>query len=140
MNKGDVSCKNMLGRLIKCTEALKRFSYEHNNTIDGIFLIAYSIEQTLLVILTFTYQQHMGLIISLFVIIAFLTFGMQKLMIEGKNKYLERQVLKLTNDKVRLKAYMEKVRKDNMKLNILIEKLKTKGLNKVKSYDKMEEA
>jgi len=132
--------KKLPGKLVKYTETLKRFSYEHSNTMDGLFLIAYSIEQALLVILTFAYQQHIGLIISLFVITAFLTFGMQKLAIEGKNKYLKRQVLKLTNEKVRSKAYMEKIRKDNNKLNYLIEQIQAKSLNKHNAHYKSKES
>lgn len=102
-------------------------------------LIAYSIEQALLVILTFLYQQHIGFIISMFVIIAFFTFGIQKIVIEGKNKYLERQVLKLTDEKVRAKAYMEKANRENGKLNFLIEKIQAKSLNKRNACYKIKE-
>ncbi len=129
-----------LERLTNSIEVLKQFSYEHSNTIDGLFLIAYSIEQALLVILTFAYQQHIGFIISIFVIIAFFTFGIQKIVIEGKNKYLERQVLKLTDEKVRAKAYMENVNRENWKLNSLIEKIQTKSLNKHKAHYKSKES
>lgn len=124
--------ENPLKTLTKYTEALKKFSYEHSNTIECLFLIAYSIEQVLLVILTFAYQQHISLIIPLFVIIAFFTFGIQKLIIEAKNKYLEKIALELTWDNKRLIDYIKGFKQEKIDLHIL-KNMPAKGLNKGKT-------
>lgn len=76
-------------------DKLKVFSYSHSNFFSCFFLFLYSTEQGLLLILTDIFDNSIKLIISLFVVIAFLTFGVQKLFMESKNKYLEKKVSSL---------------------------------------------
>lgn len=117
-------------RLAKYIENARRFSYEHSNAVEGMFLSAYSIEQALLVVLTYVYQAHIGIIISLFVITAFFTFGLQKLIIEAKNKYLEKRVMGLTKINEQLIDYIGKLEQEK---DSVLKNTSPKGLNKTKA-------
>lgn len=109
----------------------KRFSYEHTNLMNGLFLIVYTIEQTFLVIMTYHFRNQtntLGVIISLFVILAFFTFGVQKLFIESKSKYLERSIFGLEHEKEILTGEVNYLAEQIEGIN----KVKSKSLNKTK--------
>ncbi len=137
--------KGLFYSLNKYAERIKQFSYEHSHAVDGMFLFLYSIEQVLLVMLTYKYQAQIGIIISIFVITALFTFGIQKLFMESKNAYLEKVALGLDYDNESLTADMANLMQQNSVLFNQIEKLdkenrglykltkaKPKGLNKNK--------
>lgn len=142
--KGIICC------LSSYAERIKQFSFEHSHAMDGIFLFIYSIEQALLVTLTYRYQAQIGIIISLFVITALFTFGMQKLFMDSKNAYLEKVVLGLDYDNEILTTDMANLVQQNSLLSKQLESLdeenrrlyklsKPKGLNKNKANKRYKE-
>ena len=92
----------------KRIESLQEFITRHTGTMNGIFLLLYSLEQALLVIFTAIYPLHIMFVISLFVIVAFFTFGIEKVLLEKKNRHLEEELYKLKYERGMLIAAIAK--------------------------------
>lgn len=79
--------------------ALQEFMTRHTGVMNCLFLLLYALEQALLVIFSAMYPPHIMFIISLFVIVAFFTFGIEKVSLETRNKYLEKELTELKNER-----------------------------------------
>lgn len=79
--------------------ALQEFITRHTRVMNCLFLLLYALEQALLVIFCAIYPLQIMFIISLFVILAFLTFGIEKVSLETRNKYLEKELTELKNER-----------------------------------------
>lgn len=110
-------------------ENIQLFAYRHSNSFDAIFLFVYSLEQAILISLTYLFPDKINLIISFFVILTFLTFGIQKLFLESRNKKLEKEVMRIQGDNDYL---IELIEFQNKELNLVYssyeELMKTKAL------------
>ncbi|MDD4877630.1 MAG: hypothetical protein PHO02_01180 [Candidatus Nanoarchaeia archaeon] len=116
--------------------SLQEFITMHTGTMNCLFLLLYAFEQALLVIFAAIYPFQIMFIISLFVIFAFLTFGIEKVTLESRNKYLEKELSKLKNERKMVletaAAYMPLVKNAVYE----IKRKETEKLKKGKSLNK----
>ncbi|HLD18996.1 MAG TPA: hypothetical protein VJB90_03225 [Candidatus Nanoarchaeia archaeon] len=71
---------------------LRRFAYKNKSFIDLIFILAYAIEQGILIFLVKIISSHIEIIVSLFALIVLTTFGLQKIVMESRIRILEKKV------------------------------------------------
>jgi len=122
-----------LGRNIDLfLERLKMFCYKHSNFLTWLFLVVYTLEQILLLILTVIFEGHIKIIISFFIALTFLTFNTQKLFIESKGKHLERSVSELEFHNNYLMSEVESLTRTIDKIHSSYEKLSSKSLKETK--------
>ena len=101
------------GILLKELQALlqniRTFSYHNKSVIEFIFILTYSMEQAILIYLTFKVKDNttLILIISIFAVIILTTFSLQKLIMESRIRILENKVEKTLNDKMILEKSFE---------------------------------
>lgn len=110
-------------------DALERLITRRAGIMNGFFLLVYSLEQALLVILTAMYPLHIMFIISLFVITAFATFGIEKVILENKNRHLEEELYKLRYERITL---IETAANYKAMAKRAMEKTSKRGMEKLK--------
>ncbi|MBI5798228.1 hypothetical protein HZA98_04990 [Candidatus Woesearchaeota archaeon] len=112
------------------------FISRNNNAMELLFLMIYSLEQMLLVYFTLNAHNHIEYIISIFVIIFFLTFALQKLCLEIRTKSTEKLLNKSKMEKSLIQNDAEILHNKNRELSQELEEMYeryeeiTKSLNK----------
>ncbi len=91
---------------------LREFSYRNRTIFEVSFIIVYTLEQALLVWLTFTATnlEELGLIVSLFALIVLTTFTFHKLVMESRIGLLEKEINTLHQDKNYLEGKMKQMK------------------------------
>ncbi len=82
------------------------FAYYNRTIFEFLFLGIYTLEQIILIWLTFHARKlaELNYIISIFAVIVLTTFAIHKIVMESRIKYLENELVKLSQEKTNLET------------------------------------
>ena len=85
---------------------LRTFAYYNRTIFEFLFLGIYTFEQIILIWLTFHAKEliELSYIISIFAVIVLTTFAIHKMVMESRIKYLENELVKLSQEKTNLET------------------------------------
>lgn len=111
----------MLRRIETAWKQLREFSYENRSFVETGFLLLYSIEQVVLVVLSYVIKNilNLSMAISIVTILVLTTFSLHKLAMESRIRILEDKVKSIHLEKTVLEGkygmmqrkYQEKIQK-----------------------------
>ncbi len=88
---------------------LRQFSFHNRTVLELFFILIYSLEQIILVLLSFKVEDKnkLTLLVSLFSIIVITTFSFHKLVMESRIKLLEKEITSVLDRKKILVSKMK---------------------------------
>lgn len=114
---------------------LRAFAYKNRTIFEIIFILTYTLEQLLLIVLVYLFSDYIEILVTVFALIVITTFSFHKLVMESRIKLLEEEVLELEAIKNDIKSDAESMHE---RYNDLLDFLKTR-LNKRKSLNSKNE-
>ena len=113
---------------------LRLFAFRNRTIFEFFFISIYSIEQLILIYLTFNANNlnELSFIISIFAIIILTTFAIHKLLMNSRIKFLEARVKDLQQEKFSLESATIRIKKMFMKS---VDKVISEDLNSNKDYN-----
>ena len=132
--------KSWHGILLKESEIfwsnLRTFAYFNRTIFEILFILIYTIEQIILIVLTFNAQDitELSYIISIFAVIVLTTFSFHKIIMESRIKFIENEINALKSSKKELETNQQVIQRE---ANLFIQASLAKELNsKNVSYTK----
>jgi len=91
----------LFGKILKRIELfwlnIRTFAFRNRTILELIFILIYSGEQGLLILLAYLQPEHIKIFITLFALIILTTFSIHRLVTESRIKVLEQNVEELRN-------------------------------------------